>query len=85
MDHYSVFGYNGFCIRNEFWRCGTTKKLIFEKKYVGDAFLNTTLHGIDTGNAKPICCKKSSYEFWDSKIIIKQIKKLIKKRLDQIV
>ena len=34
--------------------------------------------GIDTGNAKPVCCKKPTYGFYESKIIMDQIRELIK-------
>ena len=34
--------------------------------------------GIDTGTAKPVCCKKPTYGFYESKIIMEQIMELLK-------
>ena len=34
--------------------------------------------GIDTGNARPICCKKPSYGPYEAKIIMEQVEQLLK-------
>jgi len=33
--------------------------------------------GIDTGNTKPVCCKKPSYGFYESKVIMTQVAQLL--------
>ena len=35
--------------------------------------------GIDTGTVKPVCCRKTTYSFCESKIVMEQIMELLKK------